>query len=127
MPNPNALVGLVGRIDPPVEKLSVTEYLRKYPGGVSVVLEGEQAARLLPGDRAAGMLEILDQLRQLRAPVYLEVRPDTKEITRLLIPLVTRVSSVSESGADFSVELQASHAQQQVKLKNPDIAQLLET
>ncbi|HMF90724.1 MAG TPA: protein-glutamine glutaminase family protein [Candidatus Angelobacter sp.] len=127
MPNPNALVGLVGRIDPPVEKLSVTEYLRKYPGGVAVVLEGEQTARLLPGDRTAGMLEILEQLRQLRAPVYLEVRPESKEITRLLIPLVTRVSNVSESGADFEVDLQASHARHQVKRKNPDFAQLLET
>jgi hypothetical protein len=127
MPNPNALVGVVGRIDPSVEKLSVTEYLRRYPGGVAIVLEGEQTARLLPGDRAAGMLEILEQLRQLRAPVYLEVRPDSTEITRLLIPLVTRVSNVSEIGADFAVELQASHAQHLVKRKNPDFAQLLET
>src|SRR5260370_28842554 len=126
MPNPNALVGVVGRIDPSLEKLSVTEYLRKYPGGVSVVFEGEQTARLLPGDRAAGMLEILEQLRQLRAPVYVEVRPENKEITRLLIPLVTRVSDVSESGADFTVDLRASHARHQVRRKSADFAPLLE-
>src|SRR5262245_1301542 len=115
MPNPNALVGVVSSIDPTVEKISVTEYVSRYTGGVSDVLEVEQTARLLPGDRAAGMLEILEQLRQLRAPVYLEVRPDSKEITRLLIPLVTRVSNVSEVGADFVVDLQASHAVHRVK------------
>jgi len=100
MPNQNAIVGLVGKIDPQVEKLSPAEFWRQNPDGVSIEFEGDQTARLLPGDRAAGMLQILEQLRQMQAPVYVELRPETREIIRLLIPLVTRVTAISERGAE---------------------------
>jgi hypothetical protein len=128
MPNQNAVVGLVVRIDPEIEKLRAAELLRKSPDGVSVVFEGERTARLYAGDRAAGMLEILEQLRRMSAPVYVELRPENGEITRLLIPLVTRVTAISESGADeIRVELQMSHARHLLRRGNPDFAQLLET
>lgn len=127
MPNQNAIVGVVVRIDPSVEKLSAAELLRKNPGGISIVFEGEQAARLYPGDRAAGILEILEELRKMRAPAYVEVSPANKAITRLLIPLVTRVTTVSESATEeLKVELQASHARHLLKRRNPDFNKLLE-
>jgi len=128
MPNQNAIVGLVGKINPQVEKLSPAEFLRKNPDGVSIEFEGDQTARLFPGDRAAGMLHILEQLRQMRAPVYVEVRPETREIIRLLIPLVTRVTAISEAqGDEVRVELQLSHAVHRLTTANPDFSQLLET
>src|SRR6266436_4598356 len=127
MPNQNAIVGLVGKINPQVEKLSPAEFLRKNPDGVSIEFEGDQTARLFPGDRAAGMLHILEQLRQMRAPVYVEVRPETREIIRLLIPLVTRVTAISEAqGDEVRVELQLSHAVHRLATANPDFSQLLE-
>lgn len=128
MPNQNAIVAVVTRIDPQVEKLSAAELLRKSPDGISIEFEGDQTARLYPGDRAAGMLQILEQLRQMGAPVYVEVRPDNREITRLLIPLVTRVTTISEIGTEeISVELQLSHARHRLARKYPEFAQLLET
>ena len=128
MPNQNVIVAVVGRIEPQVEKQNAAELLRSSPDGVSIVFEDGQTARLYPGDRAAGMLQILEQLRQMRAPVYVEVQPENKEITRLLIPLVTRVTSISESEAEeIKVELQLSHARHLLKRRNPDFAQLLET
>lgn len=128
MPNQNAIVGVIVRTDPPVEKQRAAELLRKYPDGVSIMFEGDQTARLYPGDRAAGMLEILEQLRQMHAPVYVEVSPEKNEITRLLIPLVSRVAKISESGPEeIDVELQMSHALHLLNRKNPDFAQLLET
>ncbi|HVS81867.1 MAG TPA: protein-glutamine glutaminase family protein [Pyrinomonadaceae bacterium] len=128
MPNQNTIVALVGRIEPQVEKQNAAELLRRNPDGVAVVFEGDQTARLYPGDRAAGMLQILEQLRQMRAPVYVEVRPENREITRLLIPLVTRVTTISDTEAEeIKVELQLSHARHLLKRKNPDFPQLLET
>jgi hypothetical protein len=128
MPNQNAIVGLVGKIDPQVEKLRPAEFWRQNPDGVSIEFEGDQTARLFPGDRAAGMLQILEQLRQMRAPVYVELRPETREIIRLLIPLVTRVTAMSEArGEEVRVELQLSHAVHRLVTANPDFTQLLET
>ncbi len=127
MPNQNAIVAVVGRIEPELGKQDAAELLRKYPDGVSIVFEDDQIARLFPGDRAAGMLNILEQLRQMRAPVYVEVRPENREITRLLIPLVTRITAISETEAEeINVELQLSHARHLLKRRNPDFAQLLE-
>jgi glutaminase-like protein len=128
MPNRNAIVALVVRIDPPVEKLSGAEFFRRHPAGASIAFEGDRTARLYPGDLAAGMLEIIEQLRQMRLPVYIEVDPETRGIARLLIPLVTRVAAIAEAGAEeFRVDLEASHARHRLKRKNPDFAQLVET
>ena len=69
MPSPNAIVAMVIRIDPGVEKLRGAELFRKYPDGFTIVFEGDQTARLYPGDRAADRLEILEELRQMRRTV----------------------------------------------------------
>jgi hypothetical protein len=126
MPKPNAIVGLISRIEPPVTKSGI-EMLREFPDGVSIGLEGERTARLYPGVRTAGLLEILEGLRGLGTPVYLEVDPNTQGITRLLIPLVSKVVDVSEKTAgDVAVELERSHARHTLKRADPDFAELLE-
>ncbi|HEY6269773.1 MAG TPA: protein-glutamine glutaminase family protein [Candidatus Acidoferrum sp.] len=128
MPSPNAIVAMVIRIDPGVEKLRGAELFRKYPDGFTIVFEGDQTARLYPGNRAADRLEILEELRQMRAPVYVDANPQNRGITQLFIPLVTQVTNISESGAEeMEVELQASHARHLLKRKNPDFGLLLET
>ena len=38
MRNPNAIVAVVVRTDPPIEKQTAAELLRKHPDGVSVTL-----------------------------------------------------------------------------------------
>src|SRR5260370_18687309 len=124
----NAIVALIVRIEPSVEKLSADEAFRRHPDGFSIVFEGDQTARLYPGDRAAGILQILEGLRQLRTPAYVEVDPQTKGIVHLLIPLVTRVARIVESVAeDLRVELTASHARHLLKRESPDFGSLLET
>ncbi len=127
MPNPNAIVGLVSRIDPQVAKPG-PEMFRDFPDGVSVEIKGERTARLYPSDRAAGMLEILEKLRQMRSPVYLEVDPNNRGIILLLIPLVSQVLNMRESSTgDVEVALEMSHARLALKRNNPDFNQLLET
>ncbi len=126
MPDPNVIVALVTRIDPPLERGGAAELLRKNPRGVSILFEGGRTARLLPGERAAGTLEVLDGLRRLRAPAYVEVRPDTQAIERLLIPLVSRVTRVIDLGADGTqVEFESSHARHRLERNQSDSETML--
>ena len=94
MPNPYAVVGLISNIDPPVSR-STTELIREFPNGFLVELEGQPSTRLYSSERAAVMLEILEGLRQLRTPVYLELDPDTRGINLLLIPFTA--ASITET------------------------------
>jgi hypothetical protein len=127
MANENAIVASVVRIDPPVEGASAAELLRKTPGGVAVVFGGDRAARVYPGDRSTGILEILEELRKMNAPVYVELDPATRGIARLLIPLVSRVLNVTESGRDeLDVELEASHARHRLPRSNSEFAAQVE-
>src|SRR5947207_11953214 len=127
MPNPNAIVGRIVRIEPSVETMTGAEAFRRYPDGFRIALEGDQTVRLFPGDRAAGILQVLEGLRQLRAPAYIEVDTQTRGIARLLIPLVTRVAKVVErAGEGMLVELTSSHARHLLARKNPEYATLID-
>jgi hypothetical protein len=128
MPKHNAIIAPVIRINPSVTKKGMEMLREAPPEGFSIEFEGKQTARLLPDERAAGILEILDELRKLNAPVYVEVHPETKVITNLLIPLVVRVSNISETkGEEVSVELDISHARHLLNRSNPDFEDLLKT
>jgi hypothetical protein len=62
------------------------------------------------------------------APAYVEVDADSKEISRLLIPLVVKVTNFSDSEKEeIGVELEISHARHVLKRGNPDFGELLET
>lgn len=105
MPNRTAIVALVLRIDPPLDRPADDR-------GYTIELEGDRRARIEPGDKnAGGLARILDGLRTLRRPVYLELDPATSAITRLLIPHVTRVAGIrSIDDGLLGVELELSHA-----------------
>jgi Glutaminase len=124
--NPNAIVGLISRIEPPVTQ-SGAEMLRQFREAFSVELEGEKPARLHPSEKAAAQLEILEGLRALVTPVYLEIDPETRAITRLLIPLVSEVVSVGEERAEeITVELARSHARHVLRRGNNAFPELME-
>jgi hypothetical protein len=125
MPNPNAIVDLVVRITPPVEKSGV-ELLREHPNGFYVDFEGQRSARLPASERAGSQIEILDGLRRLRAPVYVDVHPDTHAITRLLIPYVARIHNIVNAEADqVGIELEPSHGYHTLSRSNSDFDDLL--
>ncbi len=110
MPNPNAIVALITRVEPPL-----------------VEFEGERTARLDPADRRSrGFAEILEELRRMRAPAYVEVEGDTRAIARLLIPLVARVANIllGES-SDALIDLEVSHARHVLKRANPEFETML--
>src|SRR5215207_8986701 len=95
MPNQNGIISTTIRLEPPLDRPPAEALQRE--GGVSVVLE-DRRARLDPADaRSAGFAEVLDGLSKLGRPVYVEVDPATDAVTRVLVPLVSRVVGVTEA------------------------------
>lgn len=108
MPNPNAIVSAVIRLDPPL-----------------VELEAGRRVRLDPANpQSAGFAQVLDGLRQQKLPVYLEVDPATSSITRVLIPYVTRVVQVSAAQDGLDVEIDLSHARHVLRRGSPDFDEM---
>lgn len=108
MPNPNAVVSRVVRLE---------EF--------SVELEGERRVRLEQADpRSARLAQILNDLARQQLPVYLEVDPETSVITRLLIPHVARVARLDTTEDGYEVELEFSHARHFLLRSSPDFAEL---
>jgi len=109
MPNPNAVVSTVVRVEAPV-----------------VELEEGRSARLDPADeRAAGFARILEGLSKERLPVYLELDPETSSVLRLLIPYVARVVDIRplEDGS-LDVEIAPSHARHVLRRGSADFEEL---
>jgi len=115
MPNPNAIVGRITRIEPspdPDER-----------GALSIVVGGEERSlRLDPSDtRSADFAQVLDGLSKQGLPVYLEIDPATSSVTRLLIPNVTRIANLRPLDEGIlSVEFQLSHGRHVLRQNLPD-------
>lgn len=121
MPNPNSIVSTRIVFDPPLDR-PAEDLLR---AGLWVELEGGRRARFDPSDaRSIGFVQVLDGLARLRAPVYLELDPNSAAITRLLIPHVTRLMSMRPSDQGYEVMLERSHARHALRRDNPDFATL---
>lgn len=122
MPNPNAIVSFVIRLDPPLDR-APAEMLRAERG-IGVELAGGRRARLDPSDpRAAGLATLLEGIRHQRLPLYLEVDPDSAAITLLRIPHVSRVRDIEPAEGGVSVALEESHAVHHLRRSSPDFAE----
>jgi hypothetical protein len=124
MPNPDAIVARTIRFDPPLDRTPAEQLAAD--GGLTVELDGERRVPLDPRDpRSVGFVEILDGLRELRRPVYLDVDPVSGAITRLVIPLVGHVVRVDSSEPGFlGIELTGSQAVHRLRLGTPDAPDL---
>ena len=128
MPKRNVIIAPVVRIAPAVTKRGVEMLREAPPGGFSIEFQDKQAAKLFPDERSAGILEVLEGLRKLGAPAYIEFHPDTKAITRILIPLISKISVVSGAkGENIRVELEMSSARHILTKETPDFEDILKT
>jgi hypothetical protein len=120
MPNPNAIIAQEIRFDPPLDR-SPGELL-EAEGGLTLELDRGRRITLDAKDpRSVGFAEILDGLRVLRRPVYLEIDPATSAITRLVIPSVGRVIGIeSREPGMLHVQLDGSHAVHRLRLDSLD-------
>jgi len=111
MPNPNAIVSSVVQVE-----------------GAAIQLGNERRVRLdleRPGMR--GLLPVLEGLRKMRQPAYLEIDPATSAITRLLIPYVTQVAELRAIDAGLEVRLSNSHAGHVLRRAGPDFGEFERT
>jgi hypothetical protein len=126
MPNPNAVVSMVIRLDPPLDR-PPAEAVRAE-GGLWVELEEERRLRLDPEDaRSGGFAQVLDGLRQQNLPAYVEFDPDTSAVTGVRIPYVSPVLGIRvvDRGV-FDVVLATSHARHLLRESSEDFAALRE-
>ncbi len=127
MPNPNAVVSSVRRVEPMrTDDAAGAESMRK--SAAEVVLGEDRAVRLDPADdRSPGFANILERLAALKRPVYLEVSPDTGFVTRLLVPAVSPVATINtrEDGS-LEVHLVQSHARLALRTDTPYFGEFAE-
>ncbi|HEY5723437.1 MAG TPA: protein-glutamine glutaminase family protein [Allosphingosinicella sp.] len=123
MPDPNAIVSRVIRVEPPPDRSP--DEVPGFDGGYSIALEVGREVRADPQDpNAAGYARILEGLSKLGRPAYLEVDPESGTIRRLLIPHVARVVAIRPAGDGYEVELEYSHAIHRLKRGRPDFPEL---
>ena len=122
MTNPNAIISTTIRLEPPLDR--APDEILQSEGGAWVELEGRRV-RLDPTDpRSAGFAQVLDGLSKLGMPVYVEIDPASEAVTRVLVPNVSRVLSISSAEGALDVELDTSHARHVLRLGEPDSAEL---
>ena len=116
MPNSNAVVGRVIRLDPSLQERSRGARTVEIGGDVRATIEAEDA-------RSDDIARLLDGMERLRRPVYLELNTSTGSITRLLLPGIGHVAW-SKALADGALEIQldASHAILTLRRSNPDFS-----
>jgi hypothetical protein len=123
MPRRNVIVGVVqeiGRLRAAEE--SVPEHLAD---ATEVTFGDGQLGRLNPADtRSRAWLSALGQLSGDGLPAYVEVDPDTREITELLVPIAVTVGELRELETVVEVELIISQARHIVSRNNPDFEEL---
>jgi len=113
MPNPNAIVGRVERLEPT---------LAQSPRGErSLLIGGEQRTRLDPNDeKSEGFARVLDGIARLDRPIYVEIEPATRFIRRVLLPDVGNVVETRTLDDALGVLLDASHAFRVLRSSSPD-------
>jgi hypothetical protein len=95
---------------------------------IRVRFGGGANARLNPASsRDRIWAEVLESLRDLKKPAYVEIDPDTRYIVSLLLPqsfLVTGIRETEES--DLEIELEISHAKHFLRRDHPRFREMRE-
>ena len=65
--------------------------------------------------------EVLDSMQRAGLPVYVEVEPDSRAVTALLLPLVSTVEAVTaDPEGGFDIEFVDSHARHKLQPDHPE-------
>lgn len=94
-----------------------TPHLPVTVGGVTGLLD-------MSNRRSAIWREVLESLRQMGRPAYVEVDPRTGVITDVLQPIPFRVTGITEDPDGLVVELEISQALHRLRRTNPDYDEL---
>jgi hypothetical protein len=125
MSNNHAIAGLVSHIDlPPL--MTAAHRLSFESTPIDVTFDNGETTSLDPTEPlSAGYAQILEDLRDAQIPGYVEINPETRSISRLLIPLQVKVVALANIGADVAVGLEISQAPRVLKRSNSQFDRLL--
>jgi hypothetical protein len=121
MPNPNAIVDKIARVEPPLDK-APADVLRDSERGLTFEFADGRRARLDRSDeRAPALAGILEELRRRGKPVYIEVDPQSGAITRIQVPRVTHIEAVYANPAgDLMIDIPLSQGSHVLRRQSPD-------
>jgi hypothetical protein len=125
MSNNHVIAGLVSHIDlPPL--MTAAHRLSFESTPIDVTFDNGETTSLDPTEPlSAGYAQILEDLRDAHIPGYVEINPETRSISRLLIPLQVKVVALANIGADVAVGLEISQAHRVLKRSNSQFDRLL--
>lgn len=125
MPNPHAFVEGIKSLSPSREVLRAKP--PHEPRIVSVTFESNRTGLLdLKSPLAAVWADVLEHLRQQNRPAYVEIDPETKVITEVLVPQAARVWSIKlQPQGDVDVVFYTSAARHYLRWTHPDFQQML--
>ncbi len=124
MPKPNAIIDVVTGVSGPGPRTR-DAFGAEASGARSVSFQGGRTAVLDPSKpQSAVWAEVLDELRALQQPAYIEVDPATNAVSAVLSPIAVRVASLQPTSEGFDVELIISHARHYLRRSNPDFDSL---
>lgn len=96
---------------------------------VTTIFEGEWRAHLdMSYPRAEVWARMIDYLQKNNRPVYVEIDPETQNITRLHIPQAARVLEIQPGGDEVVyVYFHTSEARHYLRRNHPDFQQMLDS
>ena len=99
------------------------------PRKIPVNSESDRVGLLdLSYPRAVVWARMIDYLQKNNRPVYVEIDPDTRIITRLLIPEAARVWRIQSPGEEVVyIAFHTSSARHYLRRSHPDYKKMLET
>lgn len=123
MSRPNAHVGGVVEVQGDRGPASQAE---SGPTYATLRLDTGDTARIPMGDpRATAWVSVLSDLRSAEVPVYVEIDPESRVLTEVLVPLRVTVVGLEASDDGVVVELEISQARHYLRRVNPDYEELL--
>lgn len=120
MPNPNAVVGWVERLIPPVGEPKRGD---ERQGRVLSFADGRSVAFDPADAKAEALARVIDSASRLKRPVYIEVDPASGYVRRLLLPDVSRPREIRPTDGGVDVLLEQSHAIRRLNRAHPDFAE----
>ena len=85
---------------------------------------GESGLLDMSVHRDAVWADVLRSLQERDQPAYVEIDPDTRLVTELLLPIRFSVGRIEPAEAGLVVELIVSHAPHRLRRSNPDYDEL---
>ena len=125
----NAVVDTVSTVSDWPEPTAAAKRARRRKDVLTIEFRSGRSGLLdLDIPRSAVWADVLNSLREAKQPAYVEIAPDTRFITTLLIPVAVTVASLTRTNSgDVEVELIVSHARHVLRRTNPDFRNLHKT